>query len=178
MHKALEKGDPRHEYIVGCKSCRCARFFSYRSLPCRTLACESTSVSGRLDFCVEEKQKHAQKRHFCKRPASVHCLDEDMKIPWKEANEGSPVSEEQYQERFFGLWSVRVHEHVTTRKTQRRIHAGDRRSGRRSSYGLYPALAAKTVPGRASGARTTHAPTNNSLSLFWTRFCFSGHQFP
>jgi len=65
--------------------------------------------------------------------------EEEMKIPWKEANEGSPVSEEQYQERFFGLWSVRVHEHVTTRKTQRRIHAGDRRSGRRSSYGLYPA---------------------------------------
>ena len=96
MHKALEKGDPRHEYIVGCKSCRCARFFSYRSLPCRTLACESTSVSGRLDFCVEEKQKHAQER-----PASVHCLDEDMKIPWKEANEGSPVPDEQYQERFW-----------------------------------------------------------------------------
>jgi hypothetical protein len=26
---------------------------------------------------------------------------EEMKIPWKEANEESPVSEEQYQERFW-----------------------------------------------------------------------------
>jgi hypothetical protein len=35
----------------------------------------------------------------------------------------------------FGLRSVRVPKHVTTRKTQRRIHAGDRQ---RSSHGLYP----------------------------------------
>ena len=35
----------------------------------------------------------------------------------------------------FGLWINRVPEHVTTRKTQRRIHAGDRQ---RSSHGLYP----------------------------------------
>ena len=27
--------------------------------------------------------------------------EEEMKIPWKEANEGSPVPEEQYQERFW-----------------------------------------------------------------------------
>jgi len=27
--------------------------------------------------------------------------EEEMKIPWKEANEGPPVSEEQYQERFW-----------------------------------------------------------------------------
>ena len=27
--------------------------------------------------------------------------EEEMKIPWKEANEGLPVSEEQYQERFW-----------------------------------------------------------------------------
>ena len=27
--------------------------------------------------------------------------DEDMKIPWQEANEGPPVPEEQYQERFW-----------------------------------------------------------------------------
>ena len=27
--------------------------------------------------------------------------EEEMKIPWKEANEESPVSEEQYQERFW-----------------------------------------------------------------------------
>ncbi len=37
-----------------------------------------------------------------------------------------------------GLWSINVPEHVTTRKTQRRIHAGGRRSGRRSSHGLCP----------------------------------------
>jgi len=30
----------------------------------------------------------------------------------------------------FGLWSIGVSEHVTTRKTQRRIHAGGCRSGR------------------------------------------------
>ena len=28
--------------------------------------------------------------------------DEEMKIPWQEANDGPPVTEEQYQERFFG----------------------------------------------------------------------------
>jgi hypothetical protein len=28
--------------------------------------------------------------------------DEEMKISWQEANEGPPVTEEQYQERFFG----------------------------------------------------------------------------
>ena len=27
--------------------------------------------------------------------------EEEMKIPWKDANEGLPVSEEQYQERFW-----------------------------------------------------------------------------
>jgi hypothetical protein len=27
--------------------------------------------------------------------------EEEMKIPWKDSNEGSPVSEEQYQERFW-----------------------------------------------------------------------------
>jgi hypothetical protein len=27
--------------------------------------------------------------------------DEEMKIPWQEANEGPPVPEEQYQERFW-----------------------------------------------------------------------------
>jgi hypothetical protein len=49
----------------------------------------------------------------------------------------------------FGLWIVRVPEHVTTRKTQRRkrIHAGDSQSGRRSSYGLY--LASSYNAGRA-----------------------------
>jgi len=31
-------------------------------------------------------------------------------------------------------WSVGVSQHVTTRKTQRRIHEGGRRSGRRSSH--------------------------------------------
>jgi hypothetical protein len=44
----------------------------------------------------------------------------------------------------FGLWSVRVSEYVTTRKTQRRIHAGDRRSGRRSSVCPY---VIRVVPG-------------------------------
>ncbi len=39
----------------------------------------------------------------------------------------------------FGLWSVIVPEHVTTRKPQRRIYASDRQSGLRSKYGLYPA---------------------------------------
>jgi hypothetical protein len=27
--------------------------------------------------------------------------DEEMKIPWKEANEGPPLTEEQYQKRFW-----------------------------------------------------------------------------
>jgi hypothetical protein len=27
--------------------------------------------------------------------------DEEMKIPWKEANEGQPIMEEQFQERFW-----------------------------------------------------------------------------
>jgi hypothetical protein len=28
-------------------------------------------------------------------------IDEEMKIPWKEVNDGLPVTEEQYQERFW-----------------------------------------------------------------------------
>jgi len=40
----------------------------------------------------------------------------------------------------FGLWSVIVPEHVTTCKPQRRIYASDRRSDRRSSYGLYAVI--------------------------------------
>jgi len=38
----------------------------------------------------------------------------------------------------FGLWSGIIPEHLTTRKALRRIHEGGRRSGRRSSHGLWP----------------------------------------
>ena len=34
--------------------------------------------------------------------------EEEMKIPWKDASEGLPVSEEQYQERFWRRWRLDV----------------------------------------------------------------------
>ena len=41
-----------------------------------------------MQFCSKEELWEAAK-------------EKEMKIPWKDAKEGSPVSEEQYQERFW-----------------------------------------------------------------------------
>jgi hypothetical protein len=42
--------------------------------------------------------------------------DEEMKIPWKEANEGPPVTEEQYQERFWRLILDGIGMHTVTKE--------------------------------------------------------------
>ena len=61
----------------------------------RLLTIETESRLGTLwdqeecnQFCSEGELREAAR-------------DEEMKIPWKDANEGLPVSEEQYQERFW-----------------------------------------------------------------------------
>ena len=38
---------------------------------------------------------------FCSKEESWEARNEEMKIPWQAANEGPPVPEEQYQERFW-----------------------------------------------------------------------------
>jgi hypothetical protein len=56
-------------------------------------------TESKLDTLWDQEQECDQ---FCsKEELWAAARDEEMKIPWQEANEGPPVTEEQYQERFW-----------------------------------------------------------------------------
>jgi hypothetical protein len=87
--------------------------------------------------------------------------DEEIKIPWQEANEGPPVTEEQYQERF---WRRRLDAIGLDMVTKEFLAIGSKRTqDARSNY-----------EERATAVAQEQTPlkVRSSIHGAWLLFCF------